>query len=312
LNSFDDTPESDDLIMSQDFLLEPVNIGHSALLLLGLCNALECNIADDNRIEEFKNAIDGLSRGILSMQLENGAFRTYYGDDNFQRGIAFFPGEAMLALVTAYKFNLLNTATREAIMPAMMNAFHFYSRYYNEEDVDTNFNIWQSIAFSALYDCLENQHENQKEVAGYVNTLCQEICQSRAWKYQLSRGQSFYANLETVEIACGLDALAEGIRVAKLEKNMELASQFEKNAANAVQFLGWMQSQVPDSCVVGYGGMGIWRDLCNGTTVGCYWTRHQCLIEITKESKLSLGQHDVFALCYALLIFLIRCTLTFF
>jgi hypothetical protein len=273
---------------------------------------LECNIADDNRIEEFKNAIDGLSRGILSMQLENGAFRTYYGDDNFQRGIAFFPGEAMLALVTAYKFNLLNTATREAIMPAMMNAFHFYSRYYNEEDVDTNFNIWQSIAFSALYDCLENQHENQKEVAGYVNTLCQEICQSRAWKYQLSRGQSFYANLETVEIACGLDALAEGIRVAKLEKNMELASQFEKNAANAVQFLGWMQSQVPDSCVVGYGGMGIWRDLCNGTTVGCYWTRHQCLIEITKESKLSLGQHDVFALCYALLIFLIRCTLTFF
>lgn len=255
LNSLD-RHHPDGLIVSKDVLLERVNIGHSALLSLAACNALKLNIIADHRMNEIKASIDGLSQGILSMQLDNGAFSTYFGDDDYHNGIAFFPGEAMLALVTAYKYNILDERTNEAVIPAMLKALDFYSDHHNTGDVDINYNIWQVIAFSSLYDCLRDGYEKQKAVAQYVLTMCQEICQSKSWKYQLSRGQSFYVNLETVEIACGLDALAEGVRLATLENEIEPASLFERNAKNAVQFLCWMQSHVPDSCVVGEGGLG--------------------------------------------------------
>ncbi|KAL3766468.1 hypothetical protein ACHAWO_004643 [Cyclotella atomus] len=244
------------LIPSKEILLEPVNIGHSALLLLAMCNSLELNIIEDHEIHDVKNAIDGLTSGIILMQLDNGAFSTYFGDDDFHKGIAFFPGEAMLALVTAYKFELLDPSRSQAVLQTILSAFDFYSNYHDTGDADMNYNIWQVIAFSGLYDCLNDQREKQTQVATYILTMCQEICQSKSWKYQLARGQSFYVNLETVEIACGLDALVEGISVATLEQEIELVGLFERNAANAIQFLSWMQSHVPESCVVGRGGLG--------------------------------------------------------
>jgi hypothetical protein len=57
----------------------------------------------------------------------------------------------------------------------------------------------------------------------YALGVCQEICQSKYWKYQLSWGKSFYVNLQTIEIACCLDALSEGICVAMLQREDELA-----------------------------------------------------------------------------------------
>ena len=242
------------LIPNDDVLLEPVNIGHVALLLLAACNALDLKIIED---QDIQTTINGLSRGILSMQQhDNGAFSTYFGNEDYIRGIAFFPGEAMLALTTAYKFNLVDASVKEEMVTAILNAFEFYSNYHKTGDVDVNYNIWQVMAFSAFYDCLNNQLEDQTKVAQYVLGMCQEICQSTAWKYQLSRGQSFYVNLETVEIACGLDALAEGIRIARLVGDAELTALFERNVRNGVDFLAWMQSHVPVGCAVGSGGLG--------------------------------------------------------
>ena len=244
------------LVPSEDVLLEPVNIGHVAVLLLATCNALDLNIFGEQEINNVKTTINGLTRGILSMQLSNGAFSTYFGSPDYIRGIAFFPGEAMLALTTAYRFNLVDASTKEEIFTALMNAFGFYSKYHKTDDVDVNYNIWQIIAFSAFFDCLNNELEEQTKVAKYVMSMCQEICQSTAWKYQLSRGQSFYVNLETIEIACGLDALVEGIRIARHTGDKELAAFFERNASHGVNFLSWIQSHVPDDCVVGRGGLG--------------------------------------------------------
>ena len=244
------------LVPSEDVLLEPVNIGHVAVLLLATCNALDLNIIGEQEINNVKTTINGLTRGILSMQLSNGAFSTYFGSPDYIRGIAFFPGEAMLALTTAYRFNLVDASTKEEIFTALLNAFGFYSNYHKTDDVDVNYNIWQIIAFSAFFDCLNNELEEQTKVAKYVMSMCQEICQSTAWKYQLSRGQSFYVNLETIEIACGLAALVEGIRIARHTGDKELAAFFERNASHGVNFLSWIQSHVPDDCVVGRGGLG--------------------------------------------------------
>ena len=87
--------------------------------------------------------------------------------------------------------------------------------------------------------------------------MCQEICASRSWKHELLRGQSFYGNVETVEIACGLDAIAEGIRIAReYEDSTNLAKLFTMHATNALYFLKWAQDQVSDECKVGRGGLG--------------------------------------------------------
>jgi hypothetical protein len=85
--------------------------------------------------------------------------------------------------------------------------------------------------------------------------MCEDIIQSKSWKYELARGQSFYPNLDTIEIACGLDALADGMRVARATADARLEA-FERQAKNAVSFLQWAQEQVPPNVAVGRGGLG--------------------------------------------------------
>ena len=61
---------------------------------------------------EASNAMDGLARGILSMQRNDGAFRTYFpsssndvanhSNNDVTKGIEFYSGEAMTALLDAY------------------------------------------------------------------------------------------------------------------------------------------------------------------------------------------------------------------
>ena len=260
----------DGVHLSEDMLLETSTIGHSALLLLGICNA--CSLSILNQNEAVIQEIDGLVQGILSQQLDNGAFDIEFNsskDTNYLRGIEFFPGEAMLALLSAHDILLsipTSATTCQSIIQSMDKAFAFYSNYYyTEEDVDINYNIWQVLCFSKYHDTLSIDSNNQQvkinieEVKKYVLEMCQEICQSRSWKYQLLRGQSFYQNIETVEIACGLDALAEGIRINRQEDTKDtedLDKLFTMHAKNALYFIQWTQDQVSNECIVGYGGLG--------------------------------------------------------
>jgi hypothetical protein len=60
-----------------------------------------------------------------------------------------------------------------------------------------------------------------------------------------------------VENACGLDALAGGIRVSNMEGD---AKRMENFQTNAMYFLQWVQDPVPESsktgrCGLGYGGV---------------------------------------------------------
>lgn len=244
--------------LEEKVLLEAPNIGHSALLLLGTSSALRLGILRGNEVP-----VDSLVKGVLSMQLENGAFSVDFADrTNFHRGIEFFPGEAILALMHAYATvnenlpRLLEDSTQSAILPAMEQAFDFYSEYYREADVDVNYNIWQALAFSKVYDALPADGVQKKAVADYVLSLCQEICLSRSWRHQLARGRSFYINLETIEIACGLDAVAEGCRVAQHEQKEDMLRFFQLHTRNAADFLRWAQDQVPSDSPVGRGGLG--------------------------------------------------------
>lgn len=63
-----------------------------------------------------------------------------------------------------------------------------------------------------------------------------------------------------MENACGLDALAGGIRVSNMEGDAKRMENFQTLATNAMYFLQWVQDPVPESsktgrCGLGYGGV---------------------------------------------------------
>lgn len=246
--------------VSEDVLNEDATIGHSALLLLAWSGASRLGIF----LPDEPMPVESVVKGILSMQMKSGAFGcSFRKPDEYLTGIEFFPGEAMLALMDIYALSK-DTKTRhsiditiqESILLAMERAFKFYSQYYDKNEPDVNYNIWQAQAFARHYDSFPGQSDQKEAVAKYVLDLCHEICQSRSWKHQLARGTSFYVNLETVEVVCGLDALSEGFRIAQEQKDEDSISKFRIHIMNAVRFVGWVQDQVPEDVAVGHGGLG--------------------------------------------------------
>jgi hypothetical protein len=270
------------MALDPDFLQEPPNIAHSAFVLLIATNVQKLGLPlPKNSCNDISQVLDGLTRGIFSMQREDGAFCITFGggveDDNVYPGIEFYPGEAMVALMEVYELSmtsstdfhnkLISDNTRDAILPAMSRAFEFYSKLYEKGEMDVNYSIWQVQAFARLYDALTKTKDNSNAddeatlVANYVLNMCQDIVSSRSWK-ELYRGKSFYPNLQTVEIACGLDALTQGIRIAsergQKEDDLLLLETrlLQLHANNAVDFLRHVQNLVPKDQVVGFGGLG--------------------------------------------------------
>lgn len=276
------------LILNPTVLQEPSNIAHSAVMILASLGALHLpGLPDDNNDNQnLKDLttidINGLAQGILYMQRENGAFQTQFNHEGVYHGIDFYPGEAMLALMDVYQLScstslspknniVLDPMTRNAILPSMERALEFYSNYYYESHPDTNYNIWQVQAFSKLFHFLHTENTNanngsKEKAATYIIQMCQDIVNSKSWKYELARGRPFYPNLSTVEIACGLDSLVDGIQVVttalshnnnRRDGAHERLRLFWRNTENAVDFLDWSLDQAPaDMATIGSGGLG--------------------------------------------------------
>jgi hypothetical protein len=250
--------------LSVNCLMEPPHIAHSGFVILTTIGALKLSLFSQGKIPP----IDGLTRGILSRQREDGAFQIRFESSDVFKGIEFYAGEAMVALMEAYGLDVPNVVgewTRKAILPAMKRAFVFYSSYFRQGDVAENYNIWQAQAFTRLFYALHQSDEKDDkklsfDVSHYVLELCHGIVDSRSWK-ELARGRSFYPNLSSVEIACGLDAIAQGIRVAIDTSQLQEAVLFWNNAKHGVSYLQFLQDQVPrdSSCFggIGFGGIQV-------------------------------------------------------
>lgn len=279
-----DPYEAGGLVVSEEILDETSNIAHSAFLVLAALNARELGLESD---AASLNYVDGLLDGILSQQATNGAFRipflTHCASTNsdptrttttnpesadFYQGIEFYPGEAMVALMEAYKHEesktpVAITPRARSILDSMEQAFDFYSSYfYDRRDaLDANYSIWQVQAFARYFkvllgqECGKDNISLAQAVAKYVVDLCDVIVDSRSWK-ELARGKSFYPNLQTVEIACGLDALAQGIHVVQAVRDLDRSNLYWRHARNAVDFLRDVQNQVQLPDQVGFGGLG--------------------------------------------------------
>lgn len=279
-------------------LLEPTSIAHSAFMILATVGAMRSSA--ENTSAYLHVPLDQLVSGILSMQKKNGAFAIHFGSDDIFGGIEFYPGEAILALLDVYRFCLesdkehkvLSEATLHAIIPAVKRAFLFYSMYYHNGRVHSSyigfFANWQVQSFAKLYYILRDEEMEKHvadapaisvpdaasmtepkadtffstSVAAYVFELCDAVTKSRSWQ-ALLRGQQ--KRLSTVEIACGLEAIAEGTLLALEQlpqarsRSLEGASDHVRNYVTcidaATNFLATVQNQVPAG-TTGSGGLG--------------------------------------------------------
>ena len=275
------------------------------LIALGIHHHQLHNNNDDDGTGPTSRRVRDLVRGILAQQrADDGAFVIPYDDDDaaaatgddddeeaddslVYNGIEFFPGEAMVGLMEFYSAAAADDddddddELRPMILAALQRALLFYTDYFYTHTPDANYCIWQIQAFARLWHVLRRRRQHHDPdnstlsndnaaaaatVKEYVLAMCDRILASRSWK-ELARGRSFYPNLHAVEIACGLDAIAQGIRILE-EEDDNISDHVDNNdnhhdvryywiqAKNAVEYLGTVQDQIKDPAAVGYGGLG--------------------------------------------------------
>ena len=118
--------------------------------------------------------------GIVQQQDRAGAYRTLVGKSGIKEGIDYYPGEAMLALMKAYR-----ELNNPAYLASVERAFPFYQTYWRRER-QTAFVPWHSQADLLLY-----QATGKGEYASFVfelNDWLIERHQSYVWASEDSKG----------------------------------------------------------------------------------------------------------------------------
>lgn len=113
-------------------------LGTSGLLLAALCYI--------NKDEKYGNDIQTLVLSILKQQDENGQFRTSFTEKKYD-GQDYYPGEAMLGLITYYQLKEKD----EKVLEAMKKAVTFYKDYW-EKNISAAFIPWQTQAITKLHE----------------------------------------------------------------------------------------------------------------------------------------------------------------
>jgi AMMECR1 domain-containing protein len=117
-------------------------IAHSGFLILSLAE-----------IEDFPNRtfyLKSLSDGILSLQNSDGSFKTLFNSDKVE-GIDYYPGEAMLALMTLYQ----HTGDKN-ILDSVARSFDYYSSYWRSNK-NMAFVPWYTEAYFILFNATNNK-----------------------------------------------------------------------------------------------------------------------------------------------------------
>jgi AMMECR1 domain-containing protein len=118
--------------------------------------------------------------GIVHQQERQGAYRTFVGRSGIRKGIDYYPGEAMLALMEAHR-----ELKDPKYLASVERAFPFYQTYWRRER-STAFVPWHSQADLLLY-----QATGRGEYASFVfelNDWLIEQQQSYVWPSADSRG----------------------------------------------------------------------------------------------------------------------------
>ena len=170
-NTFTKEPENGFLTVEVD----PGNtkLGYSAFAILSLLE-IDDYVQKDYYLEK-------LAEGIQFQQKDTGEFMNFFFSDK-NSGADFYPGEALLALMTLYEYNgdvsLVETAQR---------AFPFYRDYWRDNK-NTAFVPWHTQAYVKLHAATDDL-ERAEELADFVFEMSD---------YMLAK----HTNKETDQQAC--------------------------------------------------------------------------------------------------------------
>lgn len=147
---------------SQNFSYMPIpegKIAHSAFMILALLEA------DD--FSERNLTLVRLGGGLVERQREDGAFRSIFEENGIERGIDYYPGEAMLSLISLYE-----KTGNEKYLDSVKKGFYYYRDYWRGER-PMAFTPWHIQAYYRLYriEPLPEYREFVFEMADYLSEI---------------------------------------------------------------------------------------------------------------------------------------------
>ncbi len=179
--------------------------------------------------------IQQFADGIVHQQERGGAYRTFVGRSGTRKGIDYYPGEAMLALMKAYR-----ELKDPTYLASVERAFPFYQTYWRRER-STAFVPWHSQADLLLYQATGNG-----EYASFVfelNDWLIERQQSYVWSSEDSSG-GFGPGANSRpgnSTASYLEGLNAAYRLAELTGNRQRMHKYNSSIRAGTRCLLQMQ-----------------------------------------------------------------------
>jgi len=150
--------------------------------------------------------IDRYAKGILSLQNQNGSFQTYFFSDK-NTGIDYYPGEAMLSLITLY-----HETKNESYLHAVSDGFIYYKAYWRINK-NTAFIPWHTQTYALLFDVTK-----EREVADFIFEMNDWIIENYQIKNSIYKDEigGFPLYHPTFSTSVFLEGISDAYRIAVL------------------------------------------------------------------------------------------------
>jgi len=200
---------------------EPSSIAHSAFLALAL---IRSELPD--KVQRFTPLIDG----ILWQQREDGSYKIFF-DAEPDSGEELYPAEAMLAILEAYRL----TGDARYLDSVERGFAHYRQDYYDRglllPDFLVFFANWQSQAGRALFEA-KARPKAKDLVRIFLFELHDRIIESGFYNRVASQPEA----QACVEVACGLEGLADAYAIAALSHDRRI-EDYRRCILTALDFL---------------------------------------------------------------------------
>jgi hypothetical protein len=206
------------------------SIAHSAFLSLALARS---ELPD--KMQRLAPLIDG----ILRQQRKDGSYKVFFGTEP-DSGEELYPAEAMLAPLEAHRL------TRDArYLDSVERSFAYYKRaYYDQGRIQPDFLVffanWQSQAGRLLFE-VTAKPQVKDLVRAFLFELHDRVIE-RGFYDHVARHPEAQA---CVEVACGLEGLADACAVAALSQDRRM-EDYRRCILTALGFL--MRAQRITGC----------------------------------------------------------------
>ncbi len=215
------TAKGNALVFDAALLGKPTGIAHSAFLVLAMLEA---------ELPRKEQDVRRLAEGILRQQRADGSLQVYFGIRP-DEGLEFYPGEALLALVRV--FEALGDAR---CLEATERGFDYYRARYARLGVPEALLVfyanWQSQYGARLYERARTDALRGR-VADFLFELHDRIL-AQGFYDRIAREPGWQA---CVEVACGLEGIAEAQVVATRQGDRDRAERYADAARAACTFL---------------------------------------------------------------------------